>query len=59
MKWLPIQSDACDMYVDSDCDHFSIKTNEDAFDGEVSALAMLTKEDAKKLRDYLDAFINS
>lgn len=54
-----IKSDTCDLYVERGNQGLILFVKEDGLDGKVDAMTVLSKEDAKKLRDHLDVFINS
>lgn len=64
-EFCAIKNERCHLYIEQAANPnapektLMMIVKEDAFEGKVSALTELNKEDAKILRDYLDAFINS
>ena len=54
-----IKSDTCNLYMERGNEGLILLVKEDGLEGRVDALTVLSKEDAKKLRDHLDVFINS
>lgn len=54
-----IKSDTCDLYMERGNEGLILIAKEDGMEGRIDAITVLSKEDAQKLRDHLDAFINS
>lgn len=52
-----INSDTCDLRVEFDEHAVFFWVKEDAFDGKVTALTQLDRDDARKLHDILRVFL--
>ena len=54
-----IESDTCDLHVQSQNGSLFLRVIENGFEGKVDALTCLTQDDARKLRDLIDNFLSS
>lgn len=52
-----ISSDTCDLRVEIEGEAVFLWVREDAFDGKVEAMTQLSRDDARKLRDRLNDFL--
>ena len=57
MPFETIESDYCDVEICVESEKLFLIVREDGFDGKVSALTTLNREEAIQLRGYLNQFI--